>query len=60
MTGNAEKLVKAIQEDSIQAINSIGMSMADMFEAIEELIQSGVIEEPYSGGYSSKGCVVME
>ena len=60
MTGNAEKLVKAIQEDSIQAINSIGMSMADMFEAIEELIQSGVIEEPYSGVYSSKGCVVME
>jgi len=52
MTGNAEKLAKAIKDDSIHTVNAIGMSMREMFEAIEELIREGVIEEPYSGGLS--------
>ena len=62
MTGNAEKLMKMFHENAVVARDSIGISMADIFDAIEELIREGVIEEPYSQGvtFPTKGCVVTE
>ena len=63
MTENAKKLMKAMKENAVgKGKNPFGMSMGEMFEAIEELIQAGVIEEPYAGipSYPKNGCVVME